>query len=351
MPVKSFSNFNLNLILNKPLDEIDNIIQNKEQQINKIIIPKKDGSPRNIIAPGKDLKYIQKSIYWKLLKRYKAHDAAHGFVSGRGISTNADVHVGANSICKIDISNFFDSISINHLKNCLFGNKHICRYCVNYERMLDGLCHPSLYKNKAENFKYKCEEMKAVFIPNYCQDTGYESLFNRVFELCTYNGFAAQGFPTSPTIANIVMRGFDNKINEYCDKNGGVSYSRYADDLCFSSKYLNKDDLKKIVLKKAYRLLWAFGFEANKKKTILKNRTGRLKVCGVIVNEKKNIQKSQIRLFRAKVHNFTIKFPERATKKRLRELKGYASFVMGVNRDKGKYYMDKLLVFEKVKFK
>ena len=349
VPANSVFNFDIPKILGKPLEEIDAIIQDKEKQINKIIIPKKDGSPRHVIAPGKDLKYIQKSIYWKLFRRYKAHDAAHGFISKRGIATNADLHVGAKSVGKIDISDFFDSISTKHLTNCLFGNRHVCRHCKHYTRMLDGLCNPSLYKNKTENFKYKCEEMKAVLIPNYCENTGYESLFKRVIELCTYNGFAAQGFPTSPVIANIVMRGFDTSMSEYCvDKN--IAYTRYADDLAFSSKELDKDELRKIVLKKVYRLLWAFGFSANRKKTIFKNRSGRMKVCGVIINVKKNVQRSQVRLFRSKVHHFITKFPERATKKRLRELKGYASFVMSINRDKGEQYMNKLLAFEKVKF-
>ena len=110
VPANSVFNFDIPKILGKPLEEIDAIIQDKEKQINKIIIPKKDGSPRHVIAPGKDLKYIQKSIYWKLFRRYKAHDAAHGFIAKRGIATNADLHVGAKSIGKIDISDFFDSI-------------------------------------------------------------------------------------------------------------------------------------------------------------------------------------------------------------------------------------------------
>lgn len=351
MTIKTSSNFNMDKIFGKPLDVVDKIISEKDKNIVKITIPKKDGSPRNVIAPGKDLKYIQKSLYWRFFKRYKPHDAAHGFVAKRGISTNADAHVGALSVGKIDISSFFDTISAEtHLKNCLFGNKHVCRYCKHYERMMDGFCHPSLYKNKETNFKYKCDEMKALFIPEYCEKTGYNSLFKRVIDICTYNGYCAQGFPTSPVIANMVLKGFDQTMSNYCDEYG-IAYTRYADDLAFSSFSHKKDELRKIVMQKAYRQLWGYGFEANKKKTVFKSRAGRLKVCGVVLNEKKNVQRSVVHKFRAKVHNATVKFPEKTTKTRIRELKGWASFLMSINYDKGKYYMNKLLEFEAVKFK
>jgi len=263
--MQGHSNFNLAAILGKSIDEVDRVLLNKENHINRIEIPKHDGSLRHIIAPSSELKFIQKSIYWRFLKRYKANDAAHGFVAKRGISTNADIHVGANCMGKIDIKNFFDSVTKDHLNNCIFGNKHICRMCKNYERMMDGRCHPSLYHNKLKDFEFKCEEIKAIFIPEYCQKTGYQSLFNRIIDLCTYNGYTAQGFPTSPTLANIAMRGFDISMSEYCKQNN-IQYTRYADDLAFSSKSIDKKELKEIVQKKAYRLLREHKWEANDKK-------------------------------------------------------------------------------------
>jgi len=350
MEKKGYSNFDIYKLFGVSVNKIDKIIENKNNHIKKIAIPKKDGSLRHIISPDRELKAILKNIYWKFLKKYKAHEAAHGFVSKRGISTNADIHVGANSVGKIDIKNFFDSISTNHLKNCLFGNKQVCRLCSNYEKMLDGSCHPSLYKNKEQNFTHKCEEIKAVFIPDYCKETGYESLFLRIIELCTINGFTVQGYPTSPIISNIVLKGFDKKITEHCKENG-INYTRYADDLAFSSKTHTKDELKDITKVKAYRLLWAYNFEPNRKKTIYKSKFGRLKICGVVVNIRKNVQRKLVRLFRAKVHHATVMFPDRTTKTRIRQLKGWASFLMSINPDKGNHYMGKLLSFESAKFK
>ena len=347
--MQGYSNFNLQTILGKSIDEVDNVLLYKESHINRIEIPKRDGSLRHILAPSPELKFIQKSIYWRFFKRYKANEAAHGFVAKRGICTNADSHVGANCIGKIDIKNFFDSISEEHLKNCIFGNKHICRYCKNYERMMDGRCHPSLYYNKIKDFEFKCEEIKAVYIPEYCQKTGYQSLFNRIIDSCTYTGCTAQGFPTSPVIANIVMRGFDITMSKYCKENN-IQYTRYADDLTFSSKEIDKEILQKKIQKKAYNLLRAYKFTANYKKTKWKSNKSRMKVCGIVVNVKKSLQKSEVKLFRAKVHHATIKHADKTTRKHLRELKGWASYLMSVDHNKGKKYMTQLLDFEKLKF-
>jgi len=343
------SNFDIKQVLGAELEEVDGIIANMANNIERISIPKKSGGKRNIIAPSKRLKYIQKSIYWRMFRRYKADSAAHGFVAKRGIVTNAELHVGAKCMGKIDIKDFFDSISSDHLKNCIFGNKHICRYCKNYERMLDGRCNPSLYHNKTKNYDFKCEEIKAVHIPSYCEETGYISLFNRVIELCTFEGFTAQGFPTSPMLANIVMRGFDKSMKEYCAPEG-IAYTRYADDLAFSSARLTKFELKKLIKQKAYQLLWAYGFAPNKKKTIWKSSAGRLKICGVVVNVKKSVQRRDVHKFRAEVHHATVKHADETTKGDLRKLKGWASYLMSIDHDKGKKYMEQLLVFEAKKF-
>ncbi len=129
MSQKPHSNFKMKEVFGRDMEVVDEILAAKEEHINRIQIPKKDGSPRHVISPSKELKYIQRSLYWRFFRRYKPHEAAHGFVAKRGISTNADFHVGASAVGKIDIKTFFDSISIDHLKNCLFGNKHICRFC------------------------------------------------------------------------------------------------------------------------------------------------------------------------------------------------------------------------------
>jgi RNA-directed DNA polymerase len=347
-PARVF-NFDFESIFGKTVEVVDDIIANKESHVHRFTIPKRDGTQRTILAPDSNLKYVEKMVYYKLLKRYSYSTAANGFIPKRGIVTNAVPHVGANSVGKIDIAKFFDSISVDHLKNCLFGNKNVCRFCKNYTRMLDGKCHPSLYKNKMQNFEYRCEEIKAMFIPSYCEETGYQSLFKRVIDVCTYNGFTAQGFPTSPMLANIVMRGFDKSILEYCTTNG-ITYTRYADDLAFSSPTLTAAELMEKTKKKAYALLWAYNFKPKREKTRYRSKGTRLKICGIVVNQKPSVQKSVVKRFRAKVHHAIYKYPDRTTRSRIRSLKGWASFLMSVDKPKGEKYMGMLKRFEDQKF-
>lgn len=346
-----YSNFKLSDIFGQPVEKVDTIINELKMHVRRIEIPKKDGSIRKVLAPDGTLKYVQKAIYWRIFRRYKPNDNVHGFIIKRGIVTNAKKHIGAKSLGKIDIKSFFDTISEKHLKNCLFGNKNICRYCKYYEYMLEGKCHPSLYYNKNKNYLHKCEEIKAVHIPDYCEKTGYQSLLTRVIKLCIYEGYTAQGFPTSPIIANIVLRGFDETMTEYCDEHG-ITYTRYADDLCFSSKTHNKFELKSLIQTKVYRLLWAYGFTPNKNKTNWKSFAGRLKVCGIVVNEKLSLPKNVVNNFRAAVFNATSQFKNaaRTTKSEIRKLKGFASYLMSVDEKKGKKYMNILKTFEDQKF-
>ena len=343
------SNFDIKYFFGHPVEVVDELLANKESHLHRFEVPKRDGGVRQILAPDPQLKYIQKALYYKFLKKYAYSDAANGFIPKRGIVTNAIPHVGAKSMGKIDIAKFFDSISTDHLKNCIFGNKNVCRFCCNYQRMLEGKCNPSLYANKKQKFQFRCEEMKAVLAPDYCKETGYQSLFTRVIDACTYNGFTAQGFPTSPMLANIVMMGFDKTMIKHCGDEG-ITYTRYADDLAFSSKILTSSELMDKTKKKAYSLLWAYNFKAKREKTRYRNHTTRLKVCGIVVNQKVSIQKSDVKEFRATVHHAIHKFPERTTRTRLKELKGWASFLMSADETKGKRYMAQLTSFENRKF-
>jgi RNA-directed DNA polymerase len=343
------SNFNLEKIFGKPLAEVDDIINHMDDHVKHIEIPKKDGSKRKILAPDDSLKWIQKRLNWLIFLRYKPSANAQGFVKSKSIVSNAKVHVKPKSLGHVDIKNFFDTINEKHISNCIFGNKNICRLCNHYTDMMAGKCSPSIYKNKTANYPHKCEEMKAVFIPDYCERKEYDSLFKRIIKLCTYKNSAAQGFPTSPYIANIVLRGFDLKMQKIAEENG-CQYTRYADDLTFSSKTHTKEELQKLFKDPAYRTLWGFGFEANKAKTYWKDR-GRFKVCGVVVNEKTNIMRRTIRTFRAKVHHAIVKHAERTTRGHIRKLKGWASYLMSVNLTQGQKYMKMLTDFEATKWR
>jgi len=221
--------------------------------------------------------------------------------------------------------------------------------CKHFDKLMSGKCHPNIYKNKEKGlYIHACEELKSMYVPGFCEKKDYSSLYSRIIKLCTYDNCTPQGFPTSPYIANIVLRAFDEKMARIAVENNCV-YTRYADDLSFSSKTMTADELRTTFKEPAQRTLWGFGFAVNHEKEQWKEK-GRLKVCSIVVNEKLNISKIERRTFRAKVHKATVKCADRTTRKHIYKLKGWASYLMSVHHDHGKKYMDILNRFEAAKW-
>ena len=57
----------------------------------------------------------------------------------------------------------------------------------------------------------------------------------RILDMVCIDGHLPLGFPTSPPISNAILNGFDVEMKGYC-KRIGVRYTRYSDDLIFSSE-------------------------------------------------------------------------------------------------------------------
>jgi hypothetical protein len=342
-------NFPIEKIFGKPIERIDQIIADKDSHIIHFTIPKRSGGARNITAPDEELKEILRRLNSTFFRNYSPHPAANGFIRHRNILTNALPHVGKKSLGHMDIKDFFDTISGDMVLQSLFGNKRICKSCVNCDKMMCLECSPSIYHNKNHRFRYKCDELKAAFVKDYCSRSGYQSLFHRVRDICTYEGFTPQGFPTSPFIANIVLKGFDKKMTEIAES-AKCAYTRYADDIAFSSNDLSSEQLHDSMFDITVRELWAFGFKVNKSKVMWKDR-GRFSICGIVVNKKPNIARRTIRLFRAKIHNAITKHGDRVSHEYIRSLKGWCSYLKFINPVQGEKYLKPLVAFEEAKWK
>lgn len=224
---------------------------------NNFDIPKKNGGTRNISAPNKRLRKIQKKLADKLWESqeefFKRNNIAHAFIKNRGIISNARIHRNKKIVLNVDIEDFFHSFN--------FGRVY--------------------------GFFLKDKDFE---LPN--------DVAKMIANLTCYKGCLPQGAPTSPIITNLICRIMDVRILKLAKK-FKLDYTRYADDLTFSTN--NKDfcNNKNKFLKKLRNEIRRSGFRINKKKTRIQYENMRQSVTGVVVNKKLNVSTNYYKETRA----------------------------------------------------
>jgi RNA-directed DNA polymerase len=98
--------------------------------------------------------------------------------------------------------------------------------------------------------------------------------------LFTLNGRLPQGAPTSPVLSNLAFAGTDKRLMKLAARYG-VTYTRYADDLTFSSKTAWPG---KTLLQEIIGAIQAHDWVIAKRKTRLTLAPHRMSVLGLVVN-------------------------------------------------------------------
>lgn len=276
-------------------------------------IPKKSGGRRKIAAPKKKLKNLQNWVLENILNQFEINEYAHGFVKQRSIVTNANVHTGQDIVINIDLKDFFPSIDYKRVKG-LFQK-------IGYSEQL------------AIIFALICTqaETKTVLMDGV---TYYVQNNKR---------FLPQGSPASPAISNLIAFRLDKKVQGLAAKYGFV-YSRYADDLSFSTSSVNEKNIAAL-LYFLNKIISEEGLTINREKTTVMRKSGQQKVTGIVVNEKLNIDRKQLRKFRALLHNIEVngwkdqKWGKSENAKAA--IEGYIHFIKMVNQEKAKQFEEK----------
>lgn len=225
-------------------------------------IKKKNGGTRQISAPTSGIKYIQKKLSTILNHLHNPKHCAHGYVKEKSIKTNAQIHVKKRIVINIDLKDFFPSINFGRVRG--------------------------LFKSHPFNFNDETATILA--------------------QICCYEGCLPQGAPSSPILSNYICYRLDNQIINLVRKHK-VDYTRYADDLTFSTNL--KELPKKIGTIKDNTLLLSNelidiiednGFAINREKVRFAFKNNRQEVTGLIVNSRVNINRKYIRHVRAMIH-------------------------------------------------
>ncbi|RBI91756.1 RNA-directed DNA polymerase [Elizabethkingia miricola] len=224
-------------------------------------IKKKSGADRTINAPVKGLKSILRSLNFVLQCVYEPHEAATGFVLQKSIVDNAKKHIGHHYVLNMDLKDFFHTFDRNRVKM--------------------GFIYAPFNLNGDK-------EPLAFLLASLCTHSfGIEGEVKTILP---------QGSPTSPTLTNILCSKLDRRLNGLANR-FGATYTRYADDITFSSPhniYNNEDfnkELKRIIEEDQKLVI-------NPKKTRLQKAGFRQEVTGLIVNDKVNVQRRYVKQIR-----------------------------------------------------
>jgi RNA-directed DNA polymerase len=109
--------------------------------------------------------------------------------------------------------------------------------------------------------------------------------------------YLPQGAPTSPAISNVICCRLDRRLAGMAQKLG-FAYTRYADDMTFSSPENEKKLMPKL-LWRAKQIIAAEGFALNVDKTRIMHAGRRQEVTGLVVNRKLSVNRQTIKRFRA----------------------------------------------------
>jgi retron-type reverse transcriptase len=280
-------------------------------------LPKKTGGMRTISAPMPRLKRAQYWVLDNLLAKVACHEAAHGFLPGRSIVTNAAPHCAQAVVINLDLKDFFPSITFPRIKGVFQG----LGYGESVASMLALLC--------SEN---ACDELEVDGERFFVGGKGRDRVL-------------PQGAPTSPMLTNILCRKLDRRLQGLAGKLG-FAYTRYADDLTFSASGEGADKVGRL-LRQVHHVLKDEGFTPHPDKQRVMRRGARQEVTGVVVNAKPSVSREERRKLRAALHRAGKQGVEAATWQghaATRDvLVGYARFVKMVDARQGQPLLQRAL--------
>jgi len=275
-------------------------------------IPKKKGGTRKIVSPNQQLKFVQQKLlqFFQLFYEANCSIHVHGFSKSTSnqnthspIVCNAIPHINKKNILSLDLKDFFESITAKQI----------------FE----------LFRSEIFEFSDRISYI--------------------LTRLTTFNGTLPTGAPTSPILSNFVFLQKDIVISNYV-KSLNVGYTRYADDLTFSSNNLPLNEL----IAPIQEIIAPFLIQPKKTRILHQNR--KQKVTGIIVNKKINVDRQFLKKTRAMLHDYSRNGLEQASKNHfkqtgkesnfLNKLRGNISFIGQVRGKEDYIYLKYQKEFE-----
>jgi RNA-directed DNA polymerase len=231
----------------------------------EFVIRKRSGGGRSIAVPETHLMAVQRWIVREILQKLPVHPSSYAYSKGSDILRCAKQHVGADWLIKLDLHDFFPSIS--ELDVYKVFRKAGYQPLVSFE--LARLCTKCWQNSPRDKARWSVPNANHRGIPAYYR---------------TEMAYLPQGAPTSPMLSNLVFRPIDERLRALADEHGLV-YTRYSDDLSFSAppKTLNRKRASAFVFAVGEEVR-AGGFRLHNRKISISPPGARKLVLGLLVD-------------------------------------------------------------------
>ncbi len=257
-------------------------------------VTKRDGSPRLLEAPKRELKDLQRQVLHEIVDRIPLHDAAHGFCRGRSARTGAALHHGREVVVRFDLESFFSAVTAGRV----YGISRLAGYPEPVAHTLAALCTTVTPVNVLR---------AAPPVVGFAANERRRRMLSHLTA-----PHLAQGAPTSPALANLSAYGLDRRLSGLAQR-FGATYTRYADDLVISgpsSPTRNRAAVVRLVESIAAQE----GFRVDERKTRVATSAARQTVTGLVVNVRSNVERSEYDRLRAVLHDAAVSGPDRANR-------------------------------------
>jgi len=247
-----------------PIHDVKRLLVRAPYTYKRYEIPKKSGGVRSIAQPAKETKIIQRLLMEDVFLQLPVHNCAVAYKKGSSIKNNAQQHRRNQYLSKFDFINFFGSITgadvAAHLAHCL-GNQLS-------EQSVFDIARISCIRNNVKN------------------------------DLCL-----SIGAPSSPVLSNSILYEFDALVYDWCIHRG-IVYTRYADDLSFSSNQKGLSIQIEPFLREILREISYPSIMLNDSKTIHVSKKNQRRITGLVIanNGVVSLGRERKRLISAMIH-------------------------------------------------
>jgi RNA-directed DNA polymerase len=246
-----------------------------EDKYTTFEVPKKSGGLRTISAPIPELKLLQRRLANVLYDCRAEIEAAaptrralsHAYRKGHSIVTNARQHRKRRFVLNVDLKDYFPSLNFGRVRGFFIKNNEF------------GL---------------------------------NEKIATLIAQIACHENSLPQGSPCSPVISDLMTHLLDVRLAQL-SKSVSCTYSRYSDDLTFSTNktvfpdaLAHRDDEPGSDWQLGDQLLHVIsksGFSVKDQKTRLQGRARQQVVTGLTVNKKVNIRARYYREARQMCHS------------------------------------------------